>query len=60
MKNMKKIAASAMIVLGVGMVALAFSHYTPVNGGDIAGWPESCRYLMTVGAMLAAAGKLLL
>jgi len=55
----KKIAASIMVLLGVGMVALAFSHYTPAGGGELGGWPESCRYMMTVGAMLAAGGKLL-
>jgi hypothetical protein len=59
MKSMKKIIASVMVVLGVGMVVLAFSHYTPANGSDSAGWPDSCRYLMTAGAMLAAGGKLL-
>lgn len=59
MNGIRKGIASAMVILGVGMVALAFSHYTPVNGGDIAGWPVSCRYMMTVGAMLAAGGKLL-
>lgn len=55
----KKTIASIMMVLGVGMVVLAFSHYTPASGGEFAGWPESCRYLMTVGAMLAVGGKLL-
>ena len=56
----KKTIAGGMLVLGIGMVVLAFSHYTPAGGGETAGWVESCRWMMAVGAMIAMAGKLLL
>ena len=57
---MKKALASGMIVFGVGVLVYAFSDYAPANGGGFAGWPDSCRYVMTLGAMLATGGKLLL
>ena len=52
---MKNRVSFAMIVVGVGLVVLGFSDYVPAGTGDYAGWSESCRYVMTVGAMLAAA-----
>ena len=59
MANTKKAIACAMIVLGIGMVVFAFSDYTPASGGEFSGWSQSCRYMMTLGAMLATGGKLL-
>ena len=55
----KKIIAPVMILLGVAMVVFAFSDYTPASGGDFAGWSQSCRYMMTLGAVLVTGGKLL-
>jgi hypothetical protein len=49
-----------MIVLGVGLLVLGFSHYVPAGAGEFAGWDPSCRYVMTAGAMLAVAGLLVL
>jgi hypothetical protein len=54
--DVKKTASFAMIVVGVGLVVLGFSDYAPPGAGEYAGWSESCRYVMTAGAMLAAAG----
>ena len=51
---MKKIISLAMIVLGVGMVMFGFSDYVPASVGEAGGWSESCRLVMTIGAMLAA------
>jgi hypothetical protein len=54
-----KILSAVMIVVGVGAMVFAFSDYTPGGAGDFAGWPLSCRYMMTAGAMLATGGRLL-
>jgi hypothetical protein len=59
MKNIKKSVASAMMLLGVGLLVFAFSDYTPATGGEFAGWSDTCRYAMTFGAMIATGGKLL-
>ena len=56
---MKRMIPSAMIVIGVGLAVFAFSDYTPMANGQFAGWSDSCRYAMTIGAMLATGGKLL-
>lgn len=53
---MKKAISSAMVIVGVGLVTLGFSDYVPAGAGDFAGWSDSCRYVMTAGAMLAAGG----
>jgi hypothetical protein len=53
---MRKAISSAMVVIGVGLVTLAFSDYVPAGAGDYAGWSDSCRYVMTAGAMLAVGG----
>ena len=57
---MKKTISSVMIVVGVGLLVLGFSHYVPAGAGESAGWEPSCRYVMTAGAMLAGAGLLVL
>lgn len=54
---MNKAISATMIVVGVGAMVFGFSHYTPA--GDYAGWPASCGYIMTAGAMLATGGRLL-
>ena len=56
---MNKALSAAMMVLGVGAMVFGFSHYTPAGTGDYAGWSDSCRYIMTAGAMLATGGRLL-
>ena len=53
---MTKVLSSAMVVVGVGLLVLGFSDYVPAGSGDFAGWSDGCRYVMTVGAMLAVAG----
>lgn len=53
---MKKTISSVMVVVGVGLVVFGFSAYVPTAAGDFAGWSESCRYVMTAGAMLAVGG----
>ena len=53
---MKKAIPFAMVVIGVGSFVLGFSNYVPSGSGDFAGWSESCRYTMAVGAMLAVGG----
>ena len=53
---MKKTISFAMIVVGVGLVVLGVTDYVPAGTGEFAGWSESCRYVMTSGAMLAVAG----
>jgi hypothetical protein len=53
---MKSPISSVMIVVGVGLLVLGFSDYVPAGSGEPAGWSESCRYAMTVGAMLAIGG----
>jgi hypothetical protein len=53
---MKRALSSAMVIVGVGMVMLGFSHYVPAGAEDYGGWSDSCRYVMTAGAMLAAGG----
>jgi hypothetical protein len=45
-----------MVVLGVGIFVFGCSSYTPGGSGDFAGWSESCRYTMVLGAMLAVGG----
>jgi hypothetical protein len=55
----KNLISAAMIVVGVGLAVFAFSDYAPAASGEFAGWSNSCRYMMTVGAMLATGGKLL-
>ena len=56
---MNKAISAAMMVLGVGAMVFGFSHYSPAGAGDYAGWSDSCRYIMTAGAMLATGGRLL-
>ena len=56
---MPKIIPAVMIVVGVRLLVFGLSDYTPAGSGPFAGWPESCRYVMTVGAMLATGGRLL-
>jgi hypothetical protein len=53
---MKRAISSAMIVVGVGLVVLGFTDYVPAGSAELAGWSESCRYVMTAGAMLAVGG----
>ena len=54
-----RLIASAMMVVGVGLLVFAFSDYIPGGAGEFSGWSDSCRYAMTLGAMLATGGKLL-
>jgi hypothetical protein len=54
----KKTVAAIATVLGVGLMVFAVSNYVP-GAGEFAGWSESCRYIMTVGAMLATSGRLM-
>ena len=56
---MNRIVSAAMIVVGVGLAVYAFSDFSPATGGEFGGWSESCRYVMTLGSMLAAGGKLI-
>jgi len=56
---MKKNVAALMTVVGVGLMVFAASDYVPGGSGDFSGWSESCRYVMTVGAMLATTGRLM-
>ena len=56
---MNKTVAAIMTVVGVGLMVFAGSDYVPGNAGDFSGWSESCRYVMTAGAMLATSGRLL-
>lgn len=53
---MKKGISFAMVVVGVGLLVLGFSHYVPGGSGDVSGWAERCRYAMTAGAMLTVGG----
>jgi|CXWL01.1.fsa_nt_gi hypothetical protein len=53
---MKKGISLGMVVVGAGLLALGFSDYVPAGAGEFAGWSESCRYVMTAGAMLTAGG----
>jgi hypothetical protein len=53
---MKQTISLVMIVVGVGLLVLGLSDYVPPGAGESAGWSESCRYVMTAGAMLAAGG----
>ena len=55
----RKIISSAMMVLGIGLLVFAFSDYIPGGSSEFSGWSDSCRYVMTFGAMLATGGKLL-
>jgi hypothetical protein len=56
---MQKTVSAGMIIVGVGLVVFAFSDYSPAGAGQFAGWSNSCRYMMTLGAMLATSGRLL-
>jgi hypothetical protein len=56
---MNRWIAISMTVVGVGLMVWAGSDYVPGGSGDFAGWSESCRYVMTAGAMLATGGRLL-
>jgi hypothetical protein len=53
---MKRGLSFAMVVIGVGLLVLGISDYVPAGSGDPAGWSESCRYAMTIGAMLLVGG----
>lgn len=55
---MRTILPSVVVVLGVGLFVFGISAYAPAGSGDFAGWSESCRNVMTVGAMLATGGWL--
>ena len=55
----KRTVAAITTVLGVGLMVFSVSDYVPGGTGDFAGWSESCRYVMTVGAMLATGGRLM-
>jgi len=55
---MRKTVSAVMLVIGVGLMMFGFSNYVP-GGSEVAGWSESCRYVMTPGAMLATTGRLL-
>ena len=52
---MKQWVAFAMVVLGVGLAVIGFSDYVPAGAED-AGWSDSCRNCMAIGAMLAVGG----
>ena len=54
--HMRKALSSVMIVVGVGLLVLGFSAYSPAGSGQLAGWSDSCR--ITIGAMLAVGGWL--
>jgi hypothetical protein len=56
---MPKYLPAVRVVAGVGLLMFGFSDYVPGGSGDFAGWSESCRYVMTAGAMLATGGRLL-
>jgi hypothetical protein len=56
---MQKSISAVMIIVGVGLLVFAFSDYSPAGSGEFAGWSNSCRYMMTIGAMLATSGRLL-
>jgi hypothetical protein len=56
---MQKTISALMIIVGVGLLVFAFSDYSPAGSGQFAGWSNSCRYMMTLGAMLATSGRLL-
>jgi hypothetical protein len=45
-----------MVVIGVGLAVIGFSDYVPAGAGADAGWSDSCRNCMTIGAMLAVGG----
>ena len=54
---MKQWISFAMVVAGVGLAVLGFADYVPAGSGNFAGWSESCRNCMIVGAMLAVGGS---
>jgi hypothetical protein len=56
---MYKIISAVMVVVGVGLFVFGLSDYVPAGSGQFAGWSDSCRYVMTFGAMLTAGGRLL-
>ena len=53
---MKQTVSLVMVVVGVGLLVLGVSDYVPAGAGEFAGSSESCRYVMTAGAMLAVGG----
>ena len=53
-----KLISAGMIVAGIELAVYAFSDYAPGSAGDVAGWSDSCRYVMTFGA-IATGGKFL-
>ena len=53
---MKQAISLTMVVVGAGLLTIGFSDYVPAGSGEFAGWSESCRYVMTAGAMLTAGG----
>jgi hypothetical protein len=55
---MRKTLPAVMLVIGVGLMMFGFSDDVP-GGSEVAGWSQSCRYVMTAGAMLATTGRLL-
>jgi hypothetical protein len=55
---MQKTLPAVMLAIGVGLMMFGFSDYVP-GGSEVGGWSESCRYVMTAGAMLATTGRLL-
>ena len=55
----KRAVAATTTVIGVGLVVFAVSDYVAGGAGDFGGWSESCRYVMTVGAMFATSGRLI-
>jgi hypothetical protein len=55
----KRAVAATMTVIGVGLVVFAVSDYVSGGAGYLGGWSEGCRYVMTVGAMLATSGRLM-
>jgi len=57
--RMQKYLPTAMVVIGAGLMMFGFSDYVPAGSGEFAGWSESCRYVMTAGAMLASGGRML-
>jgi hypothetical protein len=52
----KRWISFAMVVIGVGLAVIGFSDYVPAGAGADAGWSDSCRNCMTIGAMLAVGG----
>jgi hypothetical protein len=53
---MKQAVSLATVVVGVGLLVRRVSDYVPAGAREFAGSSESCRYVMTAGAMLAVGG----